>query len=257
VKAADLPPAKPVEQAKAPEPVPVVEPPAKAPEAVAPTPVPAPAKPAEPPVPEIKKPEPPPPTPAEEGPSFMEENSTLVWGGGGILAVLLGYLGFAALRRKHDGGLPTTSRISEGDLMANSVFGSTGGQAVDTGASIQTDFSQSNLASINADEGVDPVAEADVYMAYGRDAQAEEILLDALKNDPTRHAIHLKLLEIYAARKSPRWMLRIRFMEVHLKAHRPVSPTWLLPRLSCQPARPRSCVRPPILPSSLRLSQSR
>jgi pilus assembly protein FimV len=39
-------------------------------------------------------------------------------------------------------------------------------------------------------------------MAYGRDAQAEEILLDALKNEPTRHAIHVKLLEIYAQRKS-------------------------------------------------------
>jgi pilus assembly protein FimV len=39
-------------------------------------------------------------------------------------------------------------------------------------------------------------------MAYGRDAQAEEILVDALKNDPTRLAIHLKLLEIYSARKS-------------------------------------------------------
>jgi pilus assembly protein FimV len=39
-------------------------------------------------------------------------------------------------------------------------------------------------------------------MAYGRDAQAEEILLDALKNEPTRHAIQVKLLEIYAQRKS-------------------------------------------------------
>ncbi len=201
VKPAEVPPVKPVEAAKAPEPaVPAVE------LAKPQEPVPPIAKPAEPPKPvaEVKKPESPPAVPADEGPGFVDENPTLVWGGGGILAVLLGYLGFLALRRKRDGGLPTTSRISEGDLMANSVFGSTGGQAVDTGASIQTDFSQSNLASINADEGVDPVAEADVYMAYGRDAQAEEILLDALKNDPTRHAIHLKLLEIYAVRKSPK-----------------------------------------------------
>ncbi|MBS1171771.1 MAG: fimV, partial [Proteobacteria bacterium] len=58
------------------------------------------------------------------------------------------------------------------------------------------------MTAIDADEGVDPVAEADVYMAYGRDAQAEEILLDALKNEPTRHAIHVKLMEIYAQRKS-------------------------------------------------------
>ena len=38
-------------------------------------------------------------------------------------------------------------------------------------------------------------------MAYGRDAQAEEILLEAKQKDPQRLAIHLKLLEIYANRK--------------------------------------------------------
>jgi pilus assembly protein FimV len=38
-------------------------------------------------------------------------------------------------------------------------------------------------------------------MAYGRDAQAEEILKDALNKDPNRLAIHSKLLEIYAARR--------------------------------------------------------
>lgn len=146
------------------------------------------------------------PVPPVEEPSFIEENSALVFGGGGLIALVLGYLGFSAWRRKRQEGgetmSPSTSRLSEGDLMANSVFGSTGGQAVDTGASIQTDFSQANLTAIDADEGVDPVAEADVYMAYGRDAQAEEILVDAMKNDPARHAIHLKLLEIYAGRKS-------------------------------------------------------
>ena len=147
------------------------------------------------------------PPPAAE-PSFIEENPALVYGGGGIIALLLAYLGFKSRRSKQQAmpteGLATTSRLSEGALMANSVFGSTGGQAVDTSgaASIQTDFSQPSLAAIDADEGVDPVAEADVYMAYGRDAQAEEILLDALKNDPARRAIHLKLIEIYSARKN-------------------------------------------------------
>lgn len=145
------------------------------------------------------------PAAVAEAPSFVEENQALVYGGGGVLALLLGYLGLSAWRRKPQGGDGSpqpVSRLSEGDLTANSVFGSTGGQAVDTSASIQTDFSQASLAALDADEGVDPVAEADVYIAYGRDAQAEEILLDALKGDPTRLAIHLKLLEIYSARKN-------------------------------------------------------
>jgi pilus assembly protein FimV len=51
-------------------------------------------------------------------------------------------------------------------------------------------------------EAVDPVVEADTFLAFGRDAQAEEILVEALKTDPQRQAIHLKLLEIYSARKN-------------------------------------------------------
>jgi pilus assembly protein FimV len=219
-KPAPAPVPAPVPAAKKPEPTPApVEAPkvAEKPAEVAPAPVPpkpeevvapkpaevAPPTPVEPPKPApepVKKVQ---PVPPPEEPSFVDDNAMLVYGGGGLLALLLGYLGYSSMRRRRAGDVaPTTSRITEGDLMANSVFGSTGGQAVDTGASIQTDFSQSNLTSIDADEGVDPVAEADVYMAYGRDAQAEEILIDALKNDPTRHAIHLKLLEIYSSRKS-------------------------------------------------------
>ncbi len=48
---------------------------------------------------------------------------------------------------------------------------------------------------------VDPVAEADAYIAYGRDKQAEEILLDALRSHPQRHILRVKLLEIHAGRQ--------------------------------------------------------
>jgi pilus assembly protein FimV len=55
-------------------------------------------------------------------------------------------------------------------------------------------------SQLDAADEVDPVAEADVYMAYGRDLQAEEILKDALRSTPGSLAIHHKLLEIYAKR---------------------------------------------------------
>ncbi|WP_018409982.1 FimV/HubP family polar landmark protein [Methyloversatilis thermotolerans] len=147
------------------------------------------------------------PEAAEEAASPLSDPLTLA-GLGAIALLLLGYLGY---RRKksapaaQDIAPPsTTSGMGSEPVVSTSVIGATGGgQSVDTSASsIQTDFSQSSLSSIDADEGVDPVAEADVYMAYGRDAQAEEILLEALKNEPGRHAIHLKLLEIYAQRKA-------------------------------------------------------
>jgi pilus assembly protein FimV len=74
---------------------------------------------------------------------------------------------------------------------------------VDTNnVSLASGFSQTSLTGNEGTAGVDPVAEAEVYMAYGRDAQAEEILLEAIKSEPTRQAVHLKLLELYAARKS-------------------------------------------------------
>jgi FimV-like protein len=52
----------------------------------------------------------------------------------------------------------------------------------------------------HATQPVDAIAEADVYIAYGRTEQAEEILLDALSSQPEAHAYRLKLLEIYSAR---------------------------------------------------------
>ena len=56
-------------------------------------------------------------------------------------------------------------------------------------------------SQLDAVDDVDPVAEADVYLAYGRDLQAEEILKDALRTNPERIAIHQKLLEILAKRR--------------------------------------------------------
>lgn len=43
---------------------------------------------------------------------------------------------------------------------------------------------------------LDPVWEADVYLRYGRFAQAEHMMRDAIKMDPARHDLKLKLLEI-------------------------------------------------------------
>ena len=95
------------------------------------------------------------------------------------------------------------SIIGGTDIKTNTVFGSTGGGVVNTGEnSLATDFSREGLGSIDTDE-VDPIAEAEVYLAYGRDAQAEEILKDALKKDPNRQEIYLKLLEIHAQHNKP------------------------------------------------------
>ena len=95
------------------------------------------------------------------------------------------------------------SIIGGTDIKTSTVFGSTGGGVVNTGEnSLATDFSREGLGNIDTDE-VDPIAEAEVYLAYGRDAQAEEILKDALRKDPQRQEIYLKLLEIHAQHNKP------------------------------------------------------
>ena len=90
---------------------------------------------------------------------------------------------------------------------------SSGGSAIE--------FSPSQLGNTNE---VDPVAEADVYLAYGRDLQAEEILKEALRNNPERLAIHQKLLELFAKRRDLKSFESI--AELALAASNGQGPEW-------------------------------
>ncbi|MDO9387654.1 MAG: FimV/HubP family polar landmark protein [Thiobacillus sp.] len=129
--------------------------------------------------------------------------SPLYWGGGlaalGLGGVLWWMLAGGSRRKKSAAALDD-SLITGGDIQPNTVIGDASGGSVNTGdTSFLTDFSQAGLGTIDTHD-VDPIAEAEVYMAYGRDAQAEEILKEAINNNPDRHEIRVKLLEIYAAR---------------------------------------------------------
>lgn len=163
------------------------------------------AAPPAPPAP--KKPAVTPPPPPEPG--FVDENPEIVYGGGGLVALLLGYLGYSSMRRKK-----AQAEERQTDLSAESFAVGAGVQETkaaplpgapaanfDTGEiSIQSEFSEGGL--LTNEEIVDPVAEADVLMAYGRDRQAEEILQEGLNKDPARPAIHMKLLELYAKQEN-------------------------------------------------------
>ncbi len=185
---------------------------AEAEKAVAPPPPPAPA-PEVKPAPEAK----PAPAPTVETPVAPEpaENwydpllaNPLYWGGG-LAAIGLGGLLWwmmASGGRRRAKGANTAalddSIMSGGDVHPNTVVGAASGGSVNTGdTSFLTDFSQAGLGTIDTHD-VDPIAEAEVYMAYGRDAQAEEILKEAIAKNPDRHEIRVKLLEIYAARRN-------------------------------------------------------
>lgn len=140
--------------------------------------------------------------PAPEPEESLMDNPFVL--GGGLLAVLgLGGGGFWYARRRKKNSFED-SIITGSDLKSNTMVGNTGGAVISTGVtenSFLTDFSRAGLGTIDTDE-VDPIAEAEVYMAYGRDAQAEEILKDALARDGSRQEVRLKLLEIYNTRKN-------------------------------------------------------
>ncbi|MCB5206155.1 FimV/HubP family polar landmark protein [Methylovorus mays] len=142
------------------------------------------------------------PVPDAELIDGVENERLMLWGGvGAALLLLLG--GWLYLRNKRKRNLDTFEKaiLTSSGLKANTVFGSTLSSKVDSGdTSFLTDFSQTGGGMIDTHD-VDPIAEAEVYMAYGRDAQAEEILRDAIAKDPKRYELHHKLLEMYAARK--------------------------------------------------------
>ncbi|MDM0036357.1 FimV/HubP family polar landmark protein [Variovorax sp. J22P271] len=146
---------------------------------------------------------PPPPPPAQQ--SFFSEllDNPLMAGAAALIALLIGFLLYRVLgRKRRDAG---DSVFIESRIPKDSFFGASGGESVDTKNRGNSVVSSLSYSPSQLDAGdVDPVAEADVYLAYGRDLQAEEILREALRVNPERTAIHLKLLEIHAKRRDLR-----------------------------------------------------
>ncbi|MES2413241.1 MAG: FimV/HubP family polar landmark protein [Pseudomonadota bacterium] len=150
----------------------------------------------------VKKPVVPPPAPPPE-PSLVDEllDNPFVLPGLGALLVLIAGLGFYRYKKRNN-AVQVDSSFLESRLQPDSFFGASGGQRIDTNEGGATGSSLVYSPSqLDAAGDVDPVAEADVYLAYGRDLQAEEILKEAMRTNPARVAIHSKLMEIYAKRR--------------------------------------------------------
>ena len=141
----------------------------------------------------------PPPPPAAS--SLIDDllGNPLYLAGGAAAIGLLGFLGIRTVRRRresaYDDGLVAekkNSEITPPPVRSEPTVVAAGAATAATRAAAQ---------AAQVSEEVDPLAEAEIYLAYGRDGQAEEILREALQGNPRRHEIHLKLLEIYAKRK--------------------------------------------------------
>ncbi|AVR99332.1 pilus assembly protein FimV [Pseudoduganella armeniaca] len=157
----------------------------------------------------VKAPVTPPTVPAKPEPGLMDtmtENMPLI---GVALATLLAAVGLTLSRRRKAQekkvvvAKQDVAALADPGIPAQPLHEAAGGQSVDTSNSVFNSNFAPSASQLDTNE-VDPVAEADVYIAYGRDLQAEEILKEALRTHPERHAVRLKLMEIYATRKDTR-----------------------------------------------------
>jgi len=148
------------------------------------------AKPKPKPHPRVVAPPPPPPSLLDD----LLAEPTYLAGGGALVALILGFLGYRIIKGRRGAAADFGAEKKTSDIGELSASGG------DT-AALMPAASRAGTSPPQIAEEVDPLAEAEIYLAYGRDGQAEEILKEALQNQPRRFEIHLKLLEIFAKRK--------------------------------------------------------
>jgi pilus assembly protein FimV len=132
---------------------------------------------------------------AASEPSLMDQlMNPMYLGGGAAVLALLGFLGFRSMKKRKASSFEDieVAEKKNSDVAPLTSTDSTGAMAA---------AARAVAAGAPVTEEVDPLAEAEIYLAYGRDGQAEEILKEALQTSPRRQEIQIKLLEIYAKRK--------------------------------------------------------
>ena len=140
-------------------------------------------------------------------PGFVERllNNPLWLGAGGAVLALLAFFG---LRRKRSVETEfQESILQSGDEAAAGsdseiVTAASGKESTAPESSLLSEFAVSDMGSTRTDGEADPLAEADVYLAYGRFQQAEDLIADALEKDPQNEDLNLKMLEVFLASRN-------------------------------------------------------
>lgn len=141
----------------------------------------------------------------ETTPGFVDRlmNNPLWLGAGGLVLALLAFFG---LRRKRSVETEFQESIlqaaSSESSASDSEIVSTASSTPTSESSLLSEFAVSDMGSMRNDGEADPLAEADVYLAYGRFQQAEDLIADALEKDPQSEDLNLKMLEVFLAAKN-------------------------------------------------------
>ncbi|MGI9289317.1 MAG: FimV/HubP family polar landmark protein [Pseudomonadales bacterium] len=150
-----------------------------------------------------------PPAVAESGGLLdtILDNPLYVGGLGALALALLGGLFVARRRSTADEGFDVMAEF-EAEADADTALEEAAdelesfAEAEEEFVEQPQDFSEFELDSLDNEEAVeseigDPVAEADIYMAYGRFPQAVELLNRALEQEPERTDLRVKLVEVH------------------------------------------------------------
>lgn len=164
----------------------------------------------------IPKPKPDPVVQPES--DFLSDTLTTILTGVGIALVsILGVIFWRKRRIEADAEadaesmFASASEISLPDTTAEDssalVINNDGSTSYDVGtvgeSSFLSEFTPSDFDAFDSDQSeVDPISEADVYLAYGRYQQAEELMRQAIEDFPDRNECKLKLLEIFYANEN-------------------------------------------------------
>ena len=108
----------------------------------------------------------------------------------GVIALVAGGIAYSRRRR-----LAESAELDERLAPTIGAAPDTEVHAADVAPVVQT-----RVSALAADD-VDPLAEAELYLNFGRDVQAEEVLKEALEKNPKNEEAQLKLLQVYAGRR--------------------------------------------------------
>jgi pilus assembly protein FimV len=117
----------------------------------------------------------------------------------GLLVVAV--VGWLVVRRRRMQGGFEESILNVG--LGGGAVAPAAGIAGGPESAMVSDFVMSDMTGSQGEgSDVDAISEADVYLAYGRHQQAEDILRQALDKTPDKLDLHSKLLEVFHAAKN-------------------------------------------------------
>ena len=137
-------------------------------------------------------------TVVDEARGFVNKlmDNPVLAGLGVLVAILLGGFLWASTRHKghqsiFDDEMTLEKHMANASAMKNA-------QLIPV-VDFDDDVAEEEIVPIQGHDESDPITEADVYLAYGRIQQAEDVLQAALENTPDNAELRVKLLEVYHA----------------------------------------------------------